>query len=161
MLKFFFIVFSRILINFSCSFSSFWAYCSCYSWSCRSCSACSCWSCSACSFFSFFYCFLLFNLLWLFLFLFSTLLLSRLSRAPAAAIPHIKRWVRTPKAIIMHLTNGTIQVYTYSATLIFIRPIIFIEVLMYHILIVKRKHTNKLWLIAIVIINKEKWQSCF
>merc|ERR1740128_299442 len=26
------------------------------------------------------------------------------------AIPQIKRWIRTPKAIIMHLTNGTIQV---------------------------------------------------
>ena len=26
------------------------------------------------------------------------------------AIPQIKRWIRAPKAIIMHLTNGTIQV---------------------------------------------------
>ncbi|XP_023327473.1 serine/threonine-protein kinase PLK1 [Eurytemora carolleeae] len=34
----------------------------------------------------------------------------RLSRVQPATIPHIKRWVRTPKAIIMHLTNGTIQV---------------------------------------------------
>jgi len=28
----------------------------------------------------------------------------------SSAIPQIKRWIRTPKAIIMHLTNGTIQV---------------------------------------------------
>ena len=28
----------------------------------------------------------------------------------ATPIPQIKRWIRTPKAIIMHLTNGTIQV---------------------------------------------------
>jgi len=31
-------------------------------------------------------------------------------RAMATPIPQIKRWIRTPKAIIMHLTNGTIQV---------------------------------------------------
>ena len=31
-------------------------------------------------------------------------------RQAAASIPQIKRWIRTPKAIIMHLTNGTIQV---------------------------------------------------
>lgn len=30
--------------------------------------------------------------------------------ASSASIPQIKRWIRTPKAIIMHLTNGTIQV---------------------------------------------------
>ena len=29
---------------------------------------------------------------------------------PNTAIPQIKRWIRAPKAIIMHLTNGTIQV---------------------------------------------------
>ena len=29
---------------------------------------------------------------------------------PNVAIPQIKRWIRAPKAIIMHLTNGTIQV---------------------------------------------------
>ena len=29
---------------------------------------------------------------------------------PNLAIPQIKRWIRAPKAIIMHLTNGTIQV---------------------------------------------------
>ena len=28
----------------------------------------------------------------------------------SSSIPQIKRWIRTPKAIIMHLTNGTIQV---------------------------------------------------
>ena len=39
---------------------------------------------------------------------------------PNLAIPQIKRWIRAPKAIIMHLTNGTIQVtrvitfYSYS-----------------------------------------------
>jgi len=32
------------------------------------------------------------------------------SSARPAPIPQIKRWIRTPKAIIMHLTNGTIQV---------------------------------------------------
>jgi len=31
-------------------------------------------------------------------------------RQAASSIPQIKRWIRTPKAIIMHLTNGTIQV---------------------------------------------------
>jgi serine/threonine protein kinase len=31
-------------------------------------------------------------------------------RSHSSAIPQIKRWIRTPKAIIMHLTNGTIQV---------------------------------------------------
>ena len=31
---------------------------------------------------------------------------------PNVAIPQIKRWIRAPKAIIMHLTNGTIQVRT-------------------------------------------------
>jgi hypothetical protein len=37
------------------------------------------------------------------------------SRAgPYAVIPQIKRWLRTPKAIIMHLTNGTIQVRLIS-----------------------------------------------
>ena len=36
-------------------------------------------------------------------------LLSRNSN-PNVAIPQIKRWIRAPKAIIMHLTNGTIQV---------------------------------------------------
>ena len=30
--------------------------------------------------------------------------------SPNMAIPQIKRWIRAPKAIIMHLTNGTIQV---------------------------------------------------
>lgn len=30
--------------------------------------------------------------------------------AASCTIPQIKRWIRTPKAIIMHLTNGTIQV---------------------------------------------------
>ena len=30
--------------------------------------------------------------------------------SPNVAIPQIKRWIRAPKAIIMHLTNGTIQV---------------------------------------------------
>lgn len=30
--------------------------------------------------------------------------------ASSSSIPQIKRWIRTPKAIIMHLTNGTIQV---------------------------------------------------
>ena len=30
--------------------------------------------------------------------------------SPSVAIPQIKRWIRAPKAIIMHLTNGTIQV---------------------------------------------------
>ena len=30
--------------------------------------------------------------------------------SPTFAIPQIKRWIRAPKAIIMHLTNGTIQV---------------------------------------------------
>lgn len=30
--------------------------------------------------------------------------------AASSSIPQIKRWIRTPKAIIMHLTNGTIQV---------------------------------------------------
>lgn len=30
--------------------------------------------------------------------------------SPGLAIPQIKRWIRAPKAIIMHLTNGTIQV---------------------------------------------------
>jgi hypothetical protein len=39
----------------------------------------------------------------------------RAARRPTAAgravtIPQIRRWIRTPKAIIMHLTNGTIQV---------------------------------------------------
>jgi hypothetical protein len=29
---------------------------------------------------------------------------------PPGIIPQIKRWIRTSKAIIMHLTNGTIQV---------------------------------------------------
>ena len=29
---------------------------------------------------------------------------------PAPPIPQIKRWIRAPKAIIMQLTNGTIQV---------------------------------------------------
>ena len=32
------------------------------------------------------------------------------SSNPNVAIPQIKRWIRAPKAIIMHLTNGTIQV---------------------------------------------------
>jgi len=31
-------------------------------------------------------------------------------RSLTTTIPQIKRWIRTPKAIIMHLTNGTIQV---------------------------------------------------
>merc|ERR550539_1222382 len=31
-------------------------------------------------------------------------------QAASSSIPQIKRWIRTPKAIIMHLTNGTIQV---------------------------------------------------
>ena len=33
----------------------------------------------------------------------------------SSAIPQIKRWIRTPKAIIMHLTNGTIQVGPISS----------------------------------------------
>ena len=33
----------------------------------------------------------------------------------SSAIPQIKRWIRTPKAIIMHLTNGTIQVGSISS----------------------------------------------
>ena len=33
----------------------------------------------------------------------------------ATPIPQIKRWIRTPKAIIMHLTNGTIQVGPISS----------------------------------------------
>ena len=35
--------------------------------------------------------------------------------SPNVAIPQIKRWIRAPKAIIMHLTNGTIQVKSQSA----------------------------------------------
>lgn len=31
-------------------------------------------------------------------------------QAASSSIPQIKRWIRAPKAIIMHLTNGTIQV---------------------------------------------------
>ena len=31
-------------------------------------------------------------------------------QASSSSIPQIKRWIRAPKAIIMHLTNGTIQV---------------------------------------------------
>ena len=37
-------------------------------------------------------------------------LLGVRSTNPNNAIPQIKRWIRAPKAIIMHLTNGTIQV---------------------------------------------------
>ena len=35
---------------------------------------------------------------------------QRAGSSPNLAIPQIKRWIRAPKAIIMHLTNGTIQV---------------------------------------------------
>ena len=38
------------------------------------------------------------------------------SSNPNVAIPQIKRWIRAPKAIIMHLTNGTIQVTKPSST---------------------------------------------
>ena len=37
--------------------------------------------------------------------------------SPSLAIPQIKRWIRAPKAIIMHLTNGTIQVRSSSSLL--------------------------------------------
>ena len=37
--------------------------------------------------------------------------------SPNVAIPQIKRWIRAPKAIIMHLTNGTIQVRSSSSLL--------------------------------------------
>ena len=36
---------------------------------------------------------------------------------PNIAIPQIKRWIRAPKAIIMHLTNGTIQVTQHNLAL--------------------------------------------
>ena len=45
----------------------------------------------------------------------------------SSSIPQIKRWIRTPKAIIMHLTNGTIQVHL---TIIIIKIIIIITIIM-------------------------------
>ena len=48
----------------------------------------------------------------------------------SSSIPQIKRWIRTPKAIIMHLTNGTIQVHL---TIIIIKIIITIIMIIMHL----------------------------
>ena len=45
------------------------------------------------------------------------------ARPGLATIPQIRRWIRTPKAIIMHLTNGTIQVYNPSTYFFYPIPV--------------------------------------
>ena len=60
------------------------------------------------------------------------------SSNPNLAIPQIKRWIRAPKAIIMHLTNGTIQV-----SCIVLRVII----ILLHLLLVVASMLLMLWII--------------
>ena len=50
---------------------------------------------------------------------------------PNTAIPQIKRWIRAPKAIIMHLTNGTIQVRAEMYKMCPARPLFVVSATVY------------------------------
>ena len=51
--------------------------------------------------------------------------------SPSLAIPQIKRWIRAPKAIIMHLTNGTIQVRAGMYKMCPARPLFVVSATVY------------------------------
>ena len=51
--------------------------------------------------------------------------------SPGLAIPQIKRWIRAPKAIIMHLTNGTIQVRAEMHKMCPARPLFVVSATVY------------------------------